>query len=86
MTECIHDVCIHTCAECGEPIGTESHDAAYLNGREDEREDWAEAVEDKDVFIEGQGLLIEALIAVVTEADAWRLVPDDVYEHLRNYV
>lgn len=84
--ECVHDRCLHTCADCGAEVGTESHDEAYHNGREDEQADWLETVEDKDLFIEGQGLLIEAMMAVITEANAWRLVPDDVFERLRDYV
>lgn len=83
---CVHDRCVHTCADCGDVIDVESHDAAYQNGRADVEEETNEALEDKDVFIEGQALLIEALMQVLTEAKAWPLVPDDVYERLRDYV
>lgn len=64
----------------------EDVEAAWQEGYRYKDNEVDEFIAGKDDFISKQELIIVRLMDVITEANAWHHVPDDLREELRDYV
>ena len=64
----------------------ETRDEAWLDAKREADAEIDEVIEQKDAFIEKQAAIINACMDVFTAAKAWNVVPEALYEELRNYV
>ena len=64
----------------------ESRDDAWLSATREADDEIEEVVTQKDEFIGQQSHIITELMAILSTANAWKHVPAELYEELRNYV